>query len=209
MIFRWRNFTRWLQAACVVGLAGASGACSSDNAILEVRLALPSADTSPLFAVSVAEGGAGNAPRFTGGRMESQPLTGGASELRLEIVAEGSEIKDPMELWVAFCKTAACEGETVLPSSGAGGDASEGDAGDGAGNGADETRAPVLKIRFERAFYTLKRTDWQGEAPPISILRASDGPLEIDVDRCDIQGCRGGEATSWCRLDGTHFCEAP
>jgi len=70
--------------------------------------------------------------------------------------------------------------------------------------GEDPSAIPQYWLEFERAAYVGERTRWTGSIP---ILPPGGPPAAEWVVRCEIEGCIGGDG-SFCRLDGTHYCQA-
>lgn len=197
--------TRHLAPLLTAGLfaAGLLSGCGTENAILSVSVKLGAGDARAGHAVITASLGEDAAPRWTPARVESVALAEDGATLDVEVVAEEGDFEKPLQLWVAFCASPTCDGET--PATGPGG--TDGGEGDAAGDGGVQGAAPVIHYELDRAFYRQARTRWDTTAPPLSTVRASGGYLELRVGPCEIAGCRAGSATSWCRLDGTHFCE--
>lgn len=71
--------------------------------------------------------------------------------------------------------------------------------------GEDPSAIPQSWFEFERAAYVGERTRWTGTITSLPTGR----PTAADcIDRCEIEGCIGGDG-SFCRIDGTHYCQAP
>jgi hypothetical protein len=62
-------------------------------------------------------------------------------------------------------------------------------------------------FRILHPFYVGHRTEWTGRIETVPTMRPALD-TETEIDACDIRGCvKGGDTPSYCRLDGTHFCE--
>ena len=59
--------------------------------------------------------------------------------------------------------------------------------------------APQAEIEIERAFYVAERT--------FLTLDLTGENESITVEKCRVRGCIGGTVSTFCRGDGTHFCE--
>ena len=80
---------------------------------------------------------------------------------------------------VSFCSTARC---SALP----------------------DANAPQLLYTLHTPIYVGQRTSYTQHIPSAPTTR---DPTVTQVDKCDIAGCVGGELRTYCRPDGTHFCE--
>lgn len=74
----------------------------------------------------------------------------------------------------------------------------------------DPTRVLTSCIRLAHPFYLGHRTEYRIE--DLAIADASMGACPdaavIEVDRCAIRGCAGGDPSpTYCRMDDSHLCE--
>lgn len=67
-------------------------------------------------------------------------------------------------------------------------------------------RVPAVWFDLPRSLYIGQRTRWTAV---IDTLPIDPPTMPIAVDRCDIEGCidATGSTTTFCRLDGRHYCE--
>ncbi|MCA9601650.1 MAG: hypothetical protein R3A78_07495 [Polyangiales bacterium] len=172
------TLTWFARAFACVALAG----CAESNAIFEAILEVPASDGDARYvAVDARRGETAIADGDYG--LVHAPLDGGSTELSVEVVARDGDIGAPFRMRIAYCASPHCDGND------------------------DATAPPELEITFDHAHYEGERTRWRATLPTIAATREASTPIELHVDRCQIEGCRSGEATSWCRNDGTHFCE--
>lgn len=100
------------------------------------------------------------------------------SETNLSIVSDGDH-EQALLVRVRYCTSAACDA-------------------------LGDERAPESRLIVERAFYLGERTSARWAIPSVPTESA---PAAETLSRCDVRGCRDGVAASYCRTDGTHFCE--
>lgn len=62
-----------------------------------------------------------------------------------------------------------------------------------------DAEAPQAEIEIERAFYEASRT--------FLTLDVTGMDEAIAIEKCRVRGCIGGSVSTFCRGDGTHFCE--
>jgi len=67
-----------------------------------------------------------------------------------------------------------------------------------------DATAPQLLYTLKSPVYVGSRTRY---TLTIAALPTTRDPRVTEVDKCDVAGCVGGELRSYCRGDGTHFCE--
>ena len=65
--------------------------------------------------------------------------------------------------------------------------------------------SPELRVRFERAFYVAEVTSYTLEVSEVPT--GVTGPLPVGA--CAVAGCLEEGDADYCRLDGSHYCEAP
>lgn len=184
---------RWLIRTLLALAALAASSCAR-NAILELELELP-ASPEPLYVVVDARSDRDFDAPWGDAALEAIPLP--ASCARAEPPpACGERTLDPTcSLVVSIV-----------------------------GGGADEARPLRVRVRFctdpacaldpqppehrvelERAFYLGRYTQAR---VCIDAVPTSSAPETERIERCEVR-CRDGSAAQHCRLDGTHFCEAP
>lgn len=164
---------------CVLGLL--SVGCAR-NAVLEVDLDLPPGPTNRYAVVQFESQDA----EFTSswGRTDSWPgeqLTTERQSVVYSVMTES--IDSEVRIKVNFCTSPDCSALDDAPD-----------------------RVPAVWYELEHPFYLGQHTRWHVtiDAPPI------DPPDEATmIDRCEISGCISApdSTESYCRLDGTHFCE--
>ncbi|MEZ4340766.1 MAG: hypothetical protein R3B82_29440 [Sandaracinaceae bacterium] len=170
------------------------------NAIFELELELPQqpAGVAPLYAVlQVANDRAFAADWSSVERLEglaltptcSRPLVPPDCQVReltpdcsrvVSIVGDEADAPDPLRVRLRFCEDPSC-------------------------TAARDATAPEARVEFERALYPGHFT--QGRVC-VDTVPTTPSPVPTIVDRCDVR-CRDGEAATYCRADGTHFCEDP
>lgn len=174
-----RPLTRFCQrlAIACLGLAALSG-CAR-NAVLEVELDLPPGPTDR-FAVVQFETADGFDSTWLA-QYPGTPLGSGRQTVEYSLITESPN--ERLRVKVNFCTTPDC-------------------------TGLDDTfdRAPAVWYELERSFYIGERTRW---VVTIDTLPIDPPSAPMSVGRCQIQGCieATGTTTTFCRLDGTHYCE--
>ncbi len=164
-------------------VAGGMQGCAEDNAVLEIDFEVPRATSSEaqFLQVQVRRGEEFPFPNVWVGSDPSFELAEGTNQIQLSVVA--SALSELVHIKLRFCANESCS----------------------VTGGAEI--AGELWFALERPMYLGERTFWgpdsSTEFPPRGL------PTEaIQVDRCSIEGCLTGDApTSYCRLDGRHFCE--
>lgn len=154
-------------------------ACESQNAILEVELSLPPQQEEALFA-QVQFRPAENHPfdiKWEGEDLDSFPLASETLTVNLSVISE--EPPDLVHTKIRFCASTSC---TAL----------------------EDDRAPELWFALEQPLYLGERTRWKQSVPQVPSETSSEAQI---IDKCEIVGCVSGEASFYCRLDGSHFCE--
>ncbi|NOY94444.1 MAG: hypothetical protein GXP55_24980 [Deltaproteobacteria bacterium] len=68
----------------------------------------------------------------------------------------------------------------------------------------EDSNAPQLLYTLRTPVYVGQRTSYTLRVAAVPTTR---DPSVTVIDKCDIAGCVGGELRSYCRADGTHFCE--
>jgi hypothetical protein len=172
--------TRFLAVALVVLLS----ACA-ENAVLEVELTLPAQPTgAPLFAyVQVRSADVVSFDEAWAGTdaVEGRALEDMESVLPFSVVAGGASFTRQLGVRVRFCVSRDC-------------------------TGLGDDRAPEVRYRLERAFY-------QGQRTRIALMidtlppPTPPAPAIMEIDKCSVEGCAMGSTTTYCFLNGHHFCE--
>ncbi len=65
-------------------------------------------------------------------------------------------------------------------------------------------QAPQVGYRIERSHYLLETTRMHRA---IESIPPGSEAKEVNVGKCEIEGCWAGDAISWCERDGRHACE--
>lgn len=155
------------------------GACESQNAILEVELGLPPLQDETLFAYLQLRP-AENHPfdiKWEGEDLAGLGLEADPVTVNLSVISE--DPPDLVHAKIRFCASASC---TAL----------------------QDDRAPELWFALEHPLYLGERTRWKQVLPQVPSETSAEAQT---IDKCEIVGCVAGEASFYCRLDGTHFCE--
>lgn len=176
-----------MTRALLLSLLAMLGAACTENAALDLDVELPTAGTmvgsTPIGAVTVQF--AADTTDFMSsweGDIPQATVDLGATRqtLRLSILAQPEQITRPLAVRILYCETrAACEAAPADP----------------------RTEQHVV---IPRAFYqgVVTRYRLDATSPP-----PSPPTLPVEIDRCDIAGCRDGEMATWCTSSGTHLCE--
>ncbi len=175
-----------MTRALLLALVAMFGAACTENASFDLDIELPASDamigSRPIGAVTVQF--ATDTTDFMSSWEGDVPQTTvdlGATRqtLRLSVLAQPAQITRPLAVRVLYCETRAkCEAAPATPL----------------------TEQHVV---IPRAFYTgvVTRYRLDASSPP-----ASPPTTPMEVDRCDIAGCRDGEMATWCSA-GIHLCE--
>lgn len=170
-----------MRRLLVAALALAGLSCA-DNGILELTVQLPpSSSAEAEYAVismrSAAESSFDVA--WATGELDGFLLEGSARTEQISVVAQPDNFGADLLIRARFCSTPRC---------------------DGLGDDAAGERRLVV----EEPFYSLQRTrtEWV-----ISMVEETVNETPDVVERCSVMGCRPGVTVSYCRSDGTHFCE--
>ncbi len=170
------------------------------NGIFELELELPPqpAGVAPLYAVlQVANDRSFAADWSTIERLDgialtptcARPLVAPDCAVRaltpdcsrvVSVVGDSEDAPEPLRVRLRFCEDPSC-------------------------TAARDATAPEARVEFERALYPGHYT--QGRAC-VDSVPTTPAPEPVVVDRCDVR-CRDGQAVTYCRADGTHFCEDP
>ncbi|MBX3246996.1 MAG: hypothetical protein KF901_07435 [Myxococcales bacterium] len=153
--------------------------CGDTNAVLELELRLPPQADAPRFAaVQARRASVGFDDPWDGSGLLAAPLGAEPRELAVSVVSESS-YDEALLVRIRYCATATCDA-------------------------LGDERAPESRLVIERAFYLGERTHARWE---IDALPTQTDPEPEQLDRCEVRGCRAGVAASYCRADGSHFCE--
>ena len=158
-------------------------ACTGDGGILEIDLGLPPRPPAPSEA-AYAFIQARPSPSFPfgvdwdGDDPDGIALTGEPERLAVSVVGQPDHVEPPLHLRVRYCADPRC------------------------GIFEDRTATDV-QVTIDRAFYPGERTFLMLDLP----LAAPVETHEITITKCLIRGCVGGTTTTFCRSDGSHFCE--
>lgn len=176
---------RWIVAAALM-LTGCA-----QNAILEVELDLPASNAAAAdVRYVVVQGRSGEVDFATewagGGIAGGLELAPASQTVVVGIEADDSnEITDPLSLRIRYCRDETCT-----------------DPGD------DDVQE--VRVRIARAFYQGEYTELAKDLitlPPV--MACTSCPVEgpIDIEKCDVRGCREGDTAYNCTGDDVHFCE--
>jgi hypothetical protein len=173
-----------VRAACSVVLALALVGCA-ENAVLEVELTLPAQPSTgdPLFAyVQARSADVVSFDEAWAGTdaVEGRALDTTVSTLPFSVVAGGASFTRQLGIRVRFCVTSDC-------------------------TGLHDDQAPEVRYRIERAFYQGRRTRLSrviAPVPPSGVV----API-VEIDKCDVEGCTSGSTSTYCFMNGHHFCE--
>jgi len=159
-----------------------SGLSCAENGILELEVRLPAgASAEAEYAVismrSAAESSFDVA--WASGELDGFLLEGSSRTEQISVVAQPGDFGSDLLVRARFCSTPRCDGL------------------------GDDT-AGERRLIVEEPFYSLKRTraEWVIPAVEDTVNETADV-----VERCQVMGCREGVTVSYCRSDGTHFCE--
>lgn len=173
--------SRLRRSLSVLGLSLLLFGCTR-NAILEVELELP---PGPADRYAVVQFETGDVP-FDSVWQRPDDYDGAvlmptAQLVTYSVISESSDTHVRMK--VNFCTTPDCSGIDDAPD-----------------------RVPAVWFDVPQSLYVGHRTRW---APTIDALPIDPPTAPITVDRCDIEGCieATGGTTTFCRLDGRHYCE--
>jgi hypothetical protein len=171
--------------ALLLALVAVSGAACTENAALDLDVELPASTmvgSTPISAVTVQF--AADTTDFMSSWEGDIPQTTvdlGATRqtLRLSVLARPEQLTRPLAVRVLYCESrAACEAAPADPRT---------------------EQHFVIQRAFYRGVVTRYRLD--ATSPPPT---PPTSPMEID--RCEIAGCREGEMATWCTV-GVHLCE--
>lgn len=189
-----------MRRALVTALVVLLGIGCARNAVFELEMELPQqpAGVAPLFAVlQVADDRSFAADWSSVERLDgialtptcARPLVPPDCPVRdltpdcsrvVSVVGDAENAPRPLRVRLRFCEDASC-------------------------TAARDATAPEARVEFERALYVGHFT--QGRVC-VDTVPTTPSPEPTIVDRCDVR-CRDGEAATYCRADGTHFCEDP
>ncbi len=174
---------RVISGAILLTLATTSvvgGGCAQ-NAILELTLDLPAQPTGAPLLVQVQ---ARTAERvdFDESWAGTEPVSGLAladdPSTRTVSIVGGEDLTRELGIRIRFCREAEC-------------------------TGLGDDRAPEARFLVERAFYLGHRTRLRLEIPEVP----SAPPSPTTIARCRVEGCLAGTTSTYCSLDGRHFCD--
>jgi hypothetical protein len=158
-------------------------ACGSDGGILELDLGLPARPPAPsVTAFAFIQARTAPAAPFgiewDGDDPDGTALASTPERLAVSVVAEPDHVEVPVHVRVRYCRDPRCAR-------------------------FEDTGATEVQLTIERAFYSGERTFLMLDLPPAVPVELH----EIAITKCRIRGCVGGTTTTFCRSDGTHFCE--
>ena len=166
----------------LIALLALTGLSCADNGILELTVRLPaSASAEAEYAVismrSAAESSFDVA--WAAGELDGFLLEGTSRTEQISVVAQPEDFGSDLLVRTRFCSTPRCDGL------------------------GDDT-AGERRLVVEEPFYSLQRTRAEWVIPMVedTVNETAD-----TVERCSVMGCRPGVTVSYCRSDGTHFCE--
>ncbi len=174
-----------MRPSCSILAALLCSACAQ-NAVLDLDVELPAAGTlagsTPIEAVTVqldSDTADFDSDWAAGLPRQTVSLDATRTTLQLSVLAQPDHVERSLALRVYYCTSlAACEATPV------------------------EAQAE-LRVVMPRAFYRGVATRYRlvASSPP-------DGttPGVLEVDPCDVAGCRDGEMASWCE-GGVHLCD--
>ncbi|MGZ3423499.1 MAG: hypothetical protein ACXWUG_21995 [Polyangiales bacterium] len=158
------------------------------NAFLELQIDLPANTTgSNRFAIiSIASG---NRP-FPGtwggdGTLPGVALDTKTSTKSISVEGNSDSFDKVVEVKVVFCVQQDCLGK-------------------------NDDNAPEAHLTIERAFYEGKRTSYEWTIdcmPTVDATCKEPNPIDKQVKKCEVAGCRAGTSSSYCVGD-KHFCES-
>ena len=168
-----------LALACLLSACGLLSGCASDG-VLELSLDLPANSSADrIYGFTQARDATTSILDEWNPTMDLDGVELGTTRTTDHISLRSASGGIDVNVKVTFCSTPRC---TDL---------------------ADAT-APQLLYTLERPVYVGRRTRYTIDIPTLPTTR---DPRVMTVDKCDISGCVGGELRSYCRADGTHFCE--
>jgi hypothetical protein len=152
------------------------------NAVLEVDVDLPPGPAGRYAVVQFENQDAEFSSSW--GRTDAWPGAALTAERQTVVYSVVTESFDAhVRIKVNFCTTADCSALDDAPD-----------------------RVPAVWYELDHPFYRGRHTRWHVSIPTAPI----DPPDEpITVERCAIAGCISApdSTQSFCRFDGTHFCE--
>ena len=171
-----------MRARLISGLVVLFAFGCARNSVLEVVVDLPAGPVGRYAVVQFENQDA----EFTAAwrRTDAWPgtaLTAERQTAQYSVVSEA--VGTRVRVKINFCTTADCSALDDAPD-----------------------RVPAVWYELERAFYRGRQTRWQLTIPSAPI----DPPAAaVMVERCEIAGCISAPSSteSFCRFDGTHFCE--
>ncbi|QQR91700.1 MAG: hypothetical protein IPJ88_08335 [Myxococcales bacterium] len=168
--------------AIALSLWALAGCSAEQNAILEVQLTLPPYSASgaeELYALIQFRWAENNpfSVEWEGSDPAGVRLEANGTVSEVSVVADSPE--GDVNLRVKFCANPTC---TAL----------------------GDDLAAESRFVLENPLYIGERTFWSATIASIPSDKDSEALI---VDKCDIEGCLEGEASSYCRNAGTHFCE--
>lgn len=166
----------------LIGALAMAGLSCAENGILELTVQLPASSSAEAeYAVismrSAAESSFDVA--WAAGELDGFLLEGSSRTEQISVVAQPEDFGSDLLVRARFCSTPRC---------------------DGLGDDAAGERRLVV----EEPFYSLQRTRAEWVIPTVE---ATVNETPDTIERCSVMGCRPGVTVSYCRSDGTHFCE--
>lgn len=166
----------------LLALLALVGLSCAENGILELTVRLPaSAAADAEYAVismrSASETGFDVA--WAAGELDGFLLEGSSRTEEISVVAQPENFGADLLVRAQFCSTPRCDGL------------------------GDDT-AGERRLIVEEPFYSLQRTRTEWVIP---MVEDTVNETPDVIDRCSVMGCRPGVTVSYCRSDGTHFCE--
>ena len=168
--------------ALVVAMLVLCASCA-ENAILELDVRLPEASgVAAQYVVIVMRSARESDFDVVWGAtdLDGFLLESASRNVTVSVVAQPEDFSDDLLVRALFCSSPRCDAL------------------------GDDT-AGERRLVIEHPFYSLQRTEaaWVLQTVEESVISVPDR-----ISRCEVQGCRSGVTTSYCRTDdGTHFCE--
>lgn len=164
----------------IVALAGLLASCGEERALLNVEIDLPLSGGAGTRTWAFAEVQAEAEGDFAWGPGEgiSEQMETRPTTLSFGVPATRDT---GMRMRISFCYESDCS-----------------DPADALGT------APQIGYRLERSHYLLQTTVFRRS---IELIPSETEAKEVEVGKCEIEGCWDGHALSWCTEEGLHACE--
>jgi hypothetical protein len=170
-----------VRRALLVALALVGLSCA-ENGVLELTVQLPpSASAEAEYAVISMRSAAESSfdVGWATGELDGFLLESSSRTEQISVVAQPEDFGADLLVRARFCSTPRCDGL------------------------GDDT-AGERRLVVEEPFYSLERTRAEWVIPMVEDTVNETADV---VERCEVMGCRAGVTVSYCRSDGTHFCE--